>query len=357
MTDHQLGSTPPQTPSWWGKWLWIIVLVLGLLAVIGLPYVESSNVESLTYSTFMSDVGAHKISAVSISSNGSVTGTLKSGTDFATVIPIGLTDQTLLPKLQDAHVKITAVAVDQTSFWSTALNWLFILGPILLIWWMWRRMSRQSGQSGGLFGMGRSPAKLFTPSDAKTSFADVAGYDGVKAEVSEIVDFLRNPDRYAKLGAVAPRGELLVGPPGTGKTLLARAVAGEANVAFFSVDGSSFVEMFVGVGASRVRDLFATVRKNAPAILFYRRDRCDRAAAVRGTGIRLQRRTRTDAQSAARRDGRFHWLHRHRRTCGHQPSRRSRSRAASSRTLRPAHCRPSSQCLRPNRDSHSSLFR
>jgi len=251
--------------------------------MVGLPYLQSANVQAITYSTFVSDVEAHKISTVTISSDGTVAGTLKSGGDFTTAIPIALNDQTLLSKLESARVTVTAVVAGQGSFWSIVVNWLFILVPVLLIWWIWRRASRQSGQATGIFGMGRSRAKVFTPSDAKTTFADVAGYEGVKAEVSEIIDFLRNPDRYAKLGAAAPRGELLIGPPGTGKTLLARAVAGEANVSFFFVDGSSFVEMFVGVGASRVRDLFTTVKRSAPAILFI--DEID-AIGQRRSGVR-----------------------------------------------------------------------
>ena len=120
----------------------------------------------------------------------------------------------------------------------------------------------------GILGVGRSRAKVFDEERPSTTFADVAGYDGAKSEISEVVDFLRNPDRYARAGAVVPRGVLMIGPPGTGKTLLARAVAGEAHVPFFSVTGSSFVEMFVGVGAARVRDLFTEARKRSPAIIF-----------------------------------------------------------------------------------------
>jgi len=149
------------------------------------------------------------------------------------------------------------------------LSWLILLVPFLLIGWYWLRLSRgASGQLQGVLGVGRSKAKIFDAERPKTTFADVAGYEGAKAEIAEVVDFLRHPDRYRRAGAMAPRGVLMVGPPGTGKTLLARAVAGEAAVPFFSVAGSSFVEMFVGVGAARVRDLFNEARKRAPVIIF-----------------------------------------------------------------------------------------
>jgi cell division protease FtsH len=141
--------------------------------------------------------------------------------------------------------------------------------PFAIIFFVFRRMARTAGSSlQGVMGVGRSRAKVFDAERPQTRFSDVAGYDGVKSEISEVVDFLKNPDRYRRAGAMAPRGVLMVGPPGTGKTLLARAVAGEASVPFFSVTGSSFVELFVGVGAARVRDLFAEARKQSPAIIF-----------------------------------------------------------------------------------------
>jgi cell division protease FtsH len=149
------------------------------------------------------------------------------------------------------------------------LSLLIFLLPTAIIFYLFRRMSRGSGSPlQGVLGVGKSKAKIFDAERPKTKFTDVAGYEGVKAEIGEVIDFLRNPERYRRAGAMAPRGVLMVGPPGTGKTLLARAVAGEAAVPFFSVTGSSFVEMFVGVGASRVRDLFAEARKRAPAIIF-----------------------------------------------------------------------------------------
>ena len=141
--------------------------------------------------------------------------------------------------------------------------------PIVFFIWLFRRISKgAAGGLQGIMGVGRSRAKVFDEEQPSTTFADVAGYEGAKSEIAEVVDFLKKPERYSRVGALVPRGVLMVGPPGTGKTLLARAVAGEAHVPFFSVSGSSFVELFVGVGASRVRDLFAEARKRAPAIIF-----------------------------------------------------------------------------------------
>src|SRR6202042_3451706 len=151
---------------------------------------------------------------------------------------------------------------------------------IILIVWMARRAQ---GQMGGIMSIGRSRAKVYTTERPRTTFADVAGYDGVKLEIREVVDFLRSANRFKEIGAKIPKGVLLVGPPGTGKTLLARAVAGEAGVPFLSVTGSDFMEMFVGVGASRVRDLFQTARKQAPAIIFV--DEIDSIGRKRGAGL------------------------------------------------------------------------
>lgn len=258
----------PRRPRAWIVWVLSALLLIGLGLVLFLPGAFGPSTTNLTYSAFLTDVEGHKVSTAVIDADGTVTGDLTSGAPYTTVIPLPLAGQPAIESLRSADVAVTFVAAAQGSIWSTLGTWLLILGPIVLVWWFMARMARRAGASGGIFGVTRSSAKLFEPSTRTTTFADVAGYDGVKAEVSEIVDFLRNPDRYRRLGAAAPRGVLLVGPPGTGKTLLARAVAGEAQVNFFSVDGSSFVEMFVGVGASRVRDLFQTVRASAPAILF-----------------------------------------------------------------------------------------
>ena len=205
---------------------------------------------------------------ISGSVGGTSTGKLKDGTSFTVVIP-PQAGQASLTNLT-SNIPSVSTAPSGQGFGTEVLIYLIVFGlPILLFIWLFRRISRgAAGQLGGVLGAGRSRAKVFDEERPSTTFADVAGYEGAKAEIAEVVDFLRNPDRYARVGALVPRGVLMVGPPGTGKTLLARAVAGEAKVPFFSVTGSSFVELFVGVGASRVRDLFDVARKRAPAIIF-----------------------------------------------------------------------------------------
>jgi cell division protease FtsH len=204
---------------------------------------------------------------VTIATSGSASGTLKDGKSYSTAIP-PQAGQALLDQLQKSGVQITA-DTSGTSFGSEVLSWAILLLPFIILGYLWWRLSKgAAGRMQGVLGVGRSKAKVFDEERPSTTFADVAGYDGAKLEIREVVDFLQRPERYARAGAMAPRGILMVGPPGTGKTLLARAVAGEAKVPFFSVSGSSFVEMFVGVGAARVRDLFAEARKRAPAIIF-----------------------------------------------------------------------------------------
>jgi cell division protease FtsH len=232
----------------------------------------------LTYSQFLRDVEAGRVASVAIDSEGEASGMLKDGTSFTTAIPIALSSDRLLERLEDKGVTIEAVP-PRPSLASLLLS----LAPFLLLGWLWVQMGRRAGeQLGGILGVGRSRAKVFDTERPKTTFADIAGYEGVKREISEVVEFLKNPDRYRRAGARAPRGTLMVGPPGTGKTLFARAVAGEAAVPFISVTGSSFVEMFVGVGAARVRDLFTEARKRAPAIIFI--DEIDAIGQRRGGG-------------------------------------------------------------------------
>jgi cell division protease FtsH len=263
--DKPSPSAPPSPPAW-RHWLWPIALIAFALLWLVLPTVHTTQV-SLNYTQFLSDVSAHKVKTITLSSSGQASGTLTNGTTFETVIP-SQAGSALLDKLQAGHVQITA-STPGPSFGSEVLTWLLLLSPFLLFGWLWIRLSRGAGgQLQGVLGVGRSRAKVFDAERPKTRFSDVAGYEGAKAEIIEVVDFLRNPDRYRRAGATPPRGVLMVGPPGTGKTLIARAVAGEADVPFFSVAGSSFVELFVGVGAARVRDLFAEARKRAPCIIF-----------------------------------------------------------------------------------------
>jgi cell division protease FtsH len=263
--DKPAASAPPSPPRW-RHWLWPVALIAFAFLWLVLPTLHTSQV-SLSYSEFLSRVSSHQVKTVTLGSNGQASGTLKSGSTYDTVIP-SQAGQQFLNDLQSADVEITASAPGP-SFGSEILTWVLLLSPFLLFGWLWIRLSRGAGgQLQGVLGVGRSRAKVFDAERPKTRFTDVAGYEGAKAEIVEVVDFLRNPDRYRKAGATPPRGVLMIGPPGTGKTLIARAVAGEAEVPFFSVAGSSFVELFVGVGAARVRDLFTEARKRAPVIIF-----------------------------------------------------------------------------------------
>jgi cell division protease FtsH len=265
--DKPTGSAPPPPPAW-RNWLWPIMILAIFVLFFVLPTRSTST--SLTYSQFLSDVSSHKVQSLQISGSvgGTSTGKLKDGTSFTVVIP-PQAGQDSLTNLTE-NIPSVSTAPSGEGFGNEVLIYLIVFGlPILLFFWLFRRISRGAGgQLGGVLGAGRSRAKVFDEERPSTTFADVAGYEGAKAEIAEVVDFLRNPDRYARVGALVPRGVLMVGPPGTGKTLLARAVAGEAKVVFFSVTGSSFVELFVGVGAARVRDLFEQARKRAPAIIF-----------------------------------------------------------------------------------------
>ncbi len=271
--DKPVRTAPPPPPAW-RHWLWLLALVIALLYILP-SFVHTSSPLSLTYSQFQSDVSAHKVKSVDIPSpsaadaNVTVTGTLSNGKAFTAVTPPIPPGSPLADSLSAAHVNVTYQAA-ASSLGGLLLNIvIFVVLPFAIIFFVFRRMARTTGSSlQGVMGVGRSRAKVFDAERPQTRFSDVAGYDGVKAEISEVVDFLRSPERYQRAGAMAPRGVLMVGPPGTGKTLIARAVAGEASVPFFSVTGSSFVEMFVGVGAARVRDLFAEARKQAPAIIF-----------------------------------------------------------------------------------------
>jgi cell division protease FtsH len=261
-------SAPPPPPRS-RNLVWLIALIAAFVLWLVLPAVHSSPSTTLSYSQFLTDVSAHKVKTIDIAATGGTsTGTLTSGSNYTVVIP-PQADQTLLSQLQTDNVTISS-KTSSPGFGSELISWLLIFGlPLLFFGFLWFRMSRGAASGlQGVLGAGRSRAKVFDEERPSTKFADVAGYEGAKAEITEVVDFLRNPDRYTRVGAMVPRGVLMVGPPGTGKTLLARAVAGEAGVVFFSVTGSSFVEMFVGVGAARVRDLFDQARKRAPAIIF-----------------------------------------------------------------------------------------
>ncbi|MER6524026.1 ATP-dependent zinc metalloprotease FtsH [Streptomyces sp. NPDC001508] len=282
---------PPQPPSRQprpagGRWVfWWILMTLAL--VLLLSHARSGpHTTALSYSDFVGKVGASQVQTVDVNDKGAVTGTLKDGTKFTTQIPTALgTGSQLQQQLTSHHVKITASQSrgDGSSWWSVLFSFLPFVLLIGFFVWMGRRAA--GSVTGGLSAIGRSRAKIIEAERPTTGFGDIAGYDGVKQEISEIVDFLRNPARYSAAGAKGPRGVIMVGPPGTGKTLFARAVAGEANVPFLSVTGSAFVEMFVGVGASRVRDLFGDARKRAPSIIFI--DEIDALGSRRADGARM----------------------------------------------------------------------
>jgi cell division protease FtsH len=246
-----------------------LLYVVGAIAALTLlgPALSGTRQSATTpipFSSFVHNVRDDRIVSATIGTDGTVTGTFRGGRTYRSQIPLALQDNQLAGLLEQHGVTTTGVG-PQSSLIVTLfsfLPFLFIIGIFLFL----GRASRR--QMSGVMGIGASRAKLYDLEKPLTRFTDVAGYEGAKREVSEVVTFLKHPDRFERAGAIGPRGVLLVGPPGTGKTLLARAVAGEADVPFFAVTGSSFVELFVGVGASRVRDLFAAARKRAPSIIF-----------------------------------------------------------------------------------------
>jgi cell division protease FtsH len=258
-------------------WLVILFMLMGLFQVFQ-SSTHSISVADKSYSQFVSDVDNGTVNAVTITDN-VVNGTERDGSRFETIIPQGAD---IIPKLESRNVQITARAPETSPFWAILLSsWLpFIV--IIGVWFFFIRQM-QGGGRGGAMGFGKSRAKLLTETHGKITFEDVAGVDEAKQDLEEIVEFLRDPGKFQRLGGKIPRGVLLVGPPGTGKTLLARSVAGEASVPFFTISGSDFVEMFVGVGASRVRDMFEQAKKNAPCIIFI--DEIDAVGRHRGAGL------------------------------------------------------------------------
>ncbi|MEU1823144.1 ATP-dependent zinc metalloprotease FtsH [Streptomyces abikoensis] len=260
-----------------------LVLLNLFLVVLLARGLSGPTAAQLSYSDFVGKVDAGQVKTVDIGDKGTVDGTLTNGKKFTTQLPTALGTGGLEQRLQDRHVTISATR-GGGSVWTSVLVGVlpFIVLMGILLW----SIRRTAGSlSGGISAIGRSRAKIIEAERPTTRFDDVAGYDGVKQEIGEVVDFLRNPGRYAAAGAKGPRGVIMVGPPGSGKTLFARAVAGEADVPFLSVTGSAFVEMFVGVGASRVRDLFDEARKRAPSIIFI--DEIDAVGGRRGGGTRL----------------------------------------------------------------------
>ena len=259
--------------------LWVsIILVLLLLVNMFQPGSAQHAAQQLAYSDFVADVDAGHVRSV-VMQNHNISGTLKDGTAFESYAP---DDPSLVSHLVSKGVEVSAKPLDQDG--SPLLRYFLNALPILLLVAAWLFMMRQmQGAGGRAMGFGKSRAKMLTEKHGRVTFDDVAGIDEPKAELQEIVDFLKDPQKFTRLGGKIPKGVLLVGPPGTGKALLARAIAGEANVPFFTISGSDFVEMFVGVGASRVRDMFEQGKKAAPCIIFI--DEIDAVGRHRGAGM------------------------------------------------------------------------
>ena len=261
----------------------IVWVVVGLLLVSLFNFFQesptSSNAREINFSQFVAEVEAGNVEEVVISGD-SITGKLADGERFSSYAPPN--DPTLINRLTERGVSITAKpdTSNAPTIWGILLSWF----PMLLLIGVWVFFMRQMQSGGGkAMGFGKSKAKLLNEAHGRVTFEDVAGIDEAKDDLQEIVEFLKDPGKFQKLGGRIPKGALLVGPPGTGKTLLARAIAGEANVPFFSISGSDFVEMFVGVGASRVRDMFEQAKSNAPCIIFI--DEIDAVGRHRGAGL------------------------------------------------------------------------
>jgi cell division protease FtsH len=260
---------------------------VAVVAVLFLPpLLQHKVVKNVPYKTFLTDVKAHQIESITINNaTGVITGNFKSSVNGGEAYTVNGGTPPPQSDVNEMRQNVSAANFKfNTPTESFLEQWLPTLVILVLFVGVFFWISRRAqGQMSGIMSIGRSRARLYTTERPRTTFADVAGYQGVKIEISEVVDFLKSPHRFRDIGAKIPKGILLVGPPGTGKTLLARAVAGEAGVPFLSVSGSDFMEMFVGVGASRVRDLFQTARKQAPAIIFV--DEIDSIGRKRGAGL------------------------------------------------------------------------
>ncbi|HEY0912009.1 MAG TPA: ATP-dependent zinc metalloprotease FtsH [Bradyrhizobium sp.] len=258
-------------------WVIIVLLLLALFTLFQNPGQRTSS-QDISFSQLLTEVDANHVRDVVIQGP-EIHGTFTNGSSFQTYAP---NDPTLVSRLYNGKVSITAKPPGDNVPWFVSLlvSWL----PFIALIGVWIFLSRQmQGGAGKAMGFGKSRAKMLTEAHGRVTFEDVAGVDEAKQDLQEIVEFLRDPGKFQRLGGRIPRGVLLVGPPGTGKTLIARAVAGEANVPFFTISGSDFVEMFVGVGASRVRDMFEQAKKNAPCIIFI--DEIDAVGRHRGAGL------------------------------------------------------------------------
>lgn len=257
--------------------LYLLIIAAFVIAIDAFSG-QSANKSELSYTGFIQQVQQKKVESVTITNDHGIKGKLKNGTEFNSYAP---SDDTLIKTLQDNGVEITAAPPEQPAWWMSLLG--SAIPIIILVVLFFFIMQQTQGGGGRVMNFGKSRAKLMGEGNVKVSFKDVAGAEEAKQELEEVVEFLKDPGKFTAIGAKIPKGVLLAGPPGTGKTLLAKAVAGEAGVPFFTISGSDFVEMFVGVGASRVRDLFTQAKKNAPCIIFI--DEIDAVGRQRGAGL------------------------------------------------------------------------
>lgn len=261
---------------------WIIVLVLVIFGALAI--VETGrNVTPINFDQFQKQWLDNKIASFKVNDDRTVTGTYTDGSSYETVVPAERLFDFINRHPKDGEVKEIYAKPTTIPLWIQYLPTILLILLFVAFWFMFMQQSQGGGGNRGVMNFGKSKAKMATPDKKKVTFNDVAGAEEEKAELAEIVDFLKQPKRYIELGARIPKGVLLVGPPGTGKTLLAKAISGEAGVPFFSISGSDFVEMFVGVGASRVRDLFEQAKKNSPCIIFI--DEIDAVGRQRGAGL------------------------------------------------------------------------
>jgi cell division protease FtsH len=259
-------------------WLVVALLLAGVFQMFGAGKSQMSPGQAMAYTEFLAKADAQQVKEITITGD-IIRGTETSGAQFAVIIPPG-TDVVSRVEKTGMSIRAAQDTSDSPTLFGLLLSWF----PMLLLIGVWVFFMRQmQGSSGKAMGFGKSKAKLLNEKNGRVTFADVAGVDEAKEELEEVVEFLRDPQKFQRLGGKIPKGVLLVGPPGTGKTLIARAVAGEAGVPFFTISGSDFVEMFVGVGASRVRDMFEQGKKNAPCIVFI--DEIDAVGRHRGAGV------------------------------------------------------------------------
>ncbi len=257
--------------------LYLLIIAIAVFAIDSLAG-QNNNKAEMSYTGFVQQVQQKKVESVTITNDHGIKGKLKNGTDFVSYAP---SDDTLIKTLTDNGVEITAVPPEQPSWWVSLLG--SAIPIIILVVVFFFIMQQTQGGGGRVMNFGKSRAKMMGDGNVKVKFNDVAGAEEAKQELTEVVEFLKDPGKFTSIGATIPKGVLLAGPPGTGKTLLAKAVAGEAGVPFFTIAGSDFVELFVGVGASRVRDLFGQAKKNAPCIIFI--DEIDAVGRQRGAGL------------------------------------------------------------------------